>query len=260
MTHGQDVDAERAWHEQPFYLESSHWSARPPFGSRERHWLHNHVQTDRFYGELHRYLVARGRPEQAMALLAPAGDGREYYHLRNIFKSVRAIHAIDLSASGLRLCPGVMETREADILQSGYPDAFFDVVVCSQFLHHVHAVGFEPFLREFRRVLKPGGVLAVLEPGNRYPLAWAMAFARRRLGNVTGLVDDERPVRPGEVTAALRAAGFEAIRMRGLVFTHVRIPAAVQHLIDALDFPLRVTPGVRSFANSLGWFCVKRER
>jgi SAM-dependent methyltransferase len=255
----QDLQAEREWHEQPFYLESPHWSARSPFGSRERHWLHNAVQMNRFYAELHRYLVARGRPEKAVALLAPAGDGREYYHLRNIFRSVDVIHGIDLSALSLTACPRTIETREADILASGYPSAHFDVVVCSQFLHHVHAVGFEPFLCEFHRILKPGGVLAVLEPGNLYPLGWLTALARRALGNVTGLVEDERPVSPSAITAALRSAGFGDLRVRGLLFTHVRIPAMLQHAVDAVDFPLRVLPGVRSFANSLGWFCTKME-
>lgn len=258
MTH-QDVDAERAWHEQSFYLESSHWTARPPFASRERHWLHNGVQTDRFYAELHRYLVSRGRPAQPVVLLAPAGDGREYYHLRNIFKSVRAIHAIDVSPRGLRSCPRPLEIKEANILESGYSDNAFDVVVCSQFLHHVHAVGFEPFLLEFARILKPGGTLAVLEPGDRYPLGWVTALARRAIGNVTGLVEDERPVAPSALTASLKRAGFADIRVRGLVFTHVRIPATLQHVIDAIDYPFRVLPGVATFANSLGWFCVKRK-
>jgi hypothetical protein len=102
-------------------------------------------------------------------------------------------------------------------------------------------------------------VLAVLEPGNLYPLGWLTALARRALGNVTGLVEDERPVSPSAITAALRSAGFGDLRLRGLLFTHVRIPAMLQHAVDAVDFPLRVLPGVRSFANSLGWFCTKME-
>lgn len=44
----QDVDAEREWHEQPFYLEADHWTTHRLFGSRERHWLHNDLQTARF--------------------------------------------------------------------------------------------------------------------------------------------------------------------------------------------------------------------
>lgn len=254
---GQDVNAEREWYEQPFYLESAHWTARPPFASHERHWLHNDVQTGRFYSELYRYLRRRGRPERAVVLVAPAGNGRDYYYLQNILRSIDAVHGIDLSAQGLMRCPRPIVGREGDILKSGYSDQTFDLIVCAQFLHHIHAVGFDPFLREFHRVLKPGGTLAVLEPANLHPLGWLTAAGRRLMGNVSGLVEDERPVRPSTVTAALRRSGFTDVRVRGLLFTHVRIPPGIQHLIDAVDYPLRVIPGLRGFANSIGWYCAK---
>lgn len=253
----QDVDAEREWYERPFYLEANHWTAHRLFGSRERHWLHNDLQTGRFYAELYRYLEKKRQRRDALVLLAPAGNGRDYYYLTNVFTSIRGVHGIDLSAQGLGFCPRPVETREADILRSGYADNSFDVVICAQFLHHIHAVGFASFLQEFHRVLKPGGTLAVLEPSCLYPIWRLAALGRRFMGNVTGLVNDERPVRPGAVTAALAATGFDDVRVRGLLFSHVRVPSPVQHLIDAVDYPLRVLPGLRNFANSVGWYCSK---
>ena len=256
----QDVEAERQWHDQPFFLERDHWSSHPLLATRERHWLHNDMQTERFYGHLYRYLRKKRQRRDALVLLAPAGSGRDYYYLENVFTSMRGVHGIDLSPQGLRACPRPVNTREADILQSGYEDDTFDVVICAQFLHHVHPVGFAPFLSEFRRVLKPGGTLAVLEPSDLHPV-WRLAeLARRVVGNVTGLVEDERPVRPGRVTEALAAAGFEDMQVRGMLFSHVRVPTPLQHLIDAVDYPLRVLPGVRGFANSLGWYCSKPPR
>lgn len=150
-------------------------------------------------------------------------------------------------------------TREADILRSSFADNSFDVVICAQFLHHMHGVGFTPFIKEFHRMLKPGGTLAVLEPSDLYPIWRLLALVRRFMGNVTGLVDDDRLVRPGAVTTALAVAGFDDVRVRGLLFSHVRVPSPVQHLIDARDYPLRVLPGliISNFANSVAWYCSK---
>jgi predicted RNA binding protein YcfA (HicA-like mRNA interferase family) len=44
------------------------------------------------------------------------------------------------------------------------------------------------------------------------------------MGNVTGLVDDERPIYPQKITKNLKEIGFDRIRYRGLSFSHVRYP------------------------------------
>jgi SAM-dependent methyltransferase len=256
----QDVDAERQWHEQPFFLESQHWTAHPLLVSREQHWLHNDVQTERFYASLYRYQAKKQQRRDVVVLLAPVGNGRDYYFLQNVFASIRAVHGIDLSPQALAACPRAVETREGDILKSGYEDGTFDVVICSQFLHHVHAAGFAPFLGEFHRILRPGGSLAILEPGDLHPIWRVAQLARRFMGNVTGLVEGERPVRPSQVTRALEQTGFEQLQMHPLLFTHVRLPMPLQHLLDAADYPLRLVPGVRNFANSFGWYCSKAIR
>jgi SAM-dependent methyltransferase len=253
----QDLGEEKKWHEQRFYLDSGHWSSCPMFASRERHWLHNDVQTLRFYSELFHYIKRTPYRNNARILLAPVGDGREYFYLKNVFTGVQEVHGIDISPICLAACPGSIIAKEADILFSGYTEQSFDVVVCSQFLHHVHAVGFDPFIREFYRLLQKGGTLAILEPSRLYPFGSITAFARKLMGNVTGLVDGERPISPRILTDSLMRAGFENIRLRGLVFSHVRFPALVQHIMDAVDYPFRVLPPFKLFAHSIGWFCTK---
>jgi hypothetical protein len=103
-------------------------------------------------------------------------------------------------------------------------------------------------------VLVPGGTLAVLEPSALFPPFWAAETARKFLGNVTGLVDDERPVHPPQVTKAMHDAGFTDVRTVGLVTSHVRFPTLVQNTLSALDFPVRKLWPLKLFCNSLGWF------
>jgi SAM-dependent methyltransferase len=253
----QDLREEKKWHEQNFYLDSGHWTSHPLFASRERHWLHNDLQTLRFYSELFNYIKTKPYRNNANILLAPVGYGKDFFYLQGVFKGIKEIHGIDISPICLAACPGNIITKEADILFSGYTNQSFDVIVCSQFLHHVHAVGFDPFIHEFYRLLQKGGTLAILEPSNLYPVGWLFALARRIMGNVTGLVEGEHPISTQLLTNSLTRAGFEKIRLRGLVFTHVRFPSPIQHLIDAIDYPLRMLPPFKSFANCVGWFCTK---
>jgi SAM-dependent methyltransferase len=215
------------------------------------------MQKLRFFGALARYVDQAPYRRNARVLLAPIGNGSEYYFLQGI---AREVHGIDISPVALRECPEVIVKKEGDILRSGYPEGTFDIVICSQFLHHVHKVGFAPFLREFARVLAPGGTLAVLEPSRLYPLFWAAESARRVLGNVTGLVPDERPVYPPDVTRAIEESGFVDVESTGLVFSHVRLPTLLQHTIGALDYPVRRLWPLKLFCNSLGWFARKPGR
>jgi len=250
----QNLEIEKEWHGKGFYVDSGHWTSNPLFASRERHWLHNAIQTIRFYNELIRYIKTKSYRNEAQILLAPVGNGRDMFYLEGAFQQ---IHGIDISNICLSDCPRPIITKEADILYSGYEDQSFDVIVCSQFLHHVQAVGFEPFIKEFFRMLRRGGVLAVLEPSNLFPFGWVTALARKALGNVTGLVEEERPIPPVLLRKSLMKVGFEKIRVRGMLFTHVRYPCPVQHVINAMDSPLRFLPPFRLFANSVGWYCTK---
>lgn len=250
----QNLETEKEWHSKGFYVDSGHWTSNPLFASRERHWLHNEVQSIRFYSELLRYIKTRSYRNNAQILLAPVGNGQDMFFLKGAFKQ---IYGIDISTISLSDCPRPIITKEADILYSGYEDQSFDVIVCSQFLHHVQAVGLEPFIKEFFRILRRGGVLAVLEPSNLYWFGWVTSLARKALGNVTGLVEGERPIPPVLLKKMLIKIGFKKIRVRGMLFTHVRFPSPIQHVINSLDSPFRFLPPFKLFANAVGWYCTK---
>lgn len=95
----QDLREELKSHEQIFYIDSGHWT-HPLFASRERHWLHNDVQTLRFYNELFNYIKMKPYRNNANVLLAPVGSGKDFFYLQNVFKGfngIQEIHGIDIS-------------------------------------------------------------------------------------------------------------------------------------------------------------------
>ena len=69
----------------------------------------------------------------------------------------------------------------SDILRLPYADATFDKIVLSEVLEHVpDDIG---SLLEVRRVLKPGGLVAITVPNHDYPLLWdPVNWTRERLG------------------------------------------------------------------------------
>jgi SAM-dependent methyltransferase len=251
----QALECECAWYEQKFYVDSGHWTSRFPFASRERHWLAGGVEKIRFYGHLAKFMRSAPYYGKAKALLAPIGAGLEIGYVAPLCSS---IHGIDISPIALSRCPRHVITRQGDIRTSGYPSDTFDLVVCPLFLHHVHKVGFDPFVREFFRILKPGGVLAVQEPNMFFPPAVLTRCLRAFLGNVTGLVPDEKPVNPAAVTRCLQQAGFTRVCSIGLSISHIRFPVFLQAANLMIDAPFRRIWPLMWLCNEIGWYGEKK--
>jgi SAM-dependent methyltransferase len=95
-------------------------------------------------------------PDLAGAVL-DVGCGRKPY--RPLTRATRYV-GVDLDT------PATRALAAADVYYDGrrlpFPDASFDAVLCSQVLEHVFTP--EEFLREIRRVLRPGGVLLLAVP------------------------------------------------------------------------------------------------
>ena len=85
------------------------------------------------------------------------------------------VHAIDVSAATLLYGHGRAESlgrrvhfRQMDATSLDYPDAHFDVVFSSMFLHELSLRDIRKFFAEAHRVLRPGGMLLNMElPPNR---------------------------------------------------------------------------------------------
>jgi len=250
----QNISEELKWHEGKFVIDSGHWTSNPLFISRERLWLQINTFKSRFYGYLYRYLQGKSYRNNAKILMAPVGNGEDFVYLEGIYD---VVHGIDISDIALSMCPGEIIKKQGDILHSGYEDESFDIIICSQFLHHVHEVGFLSFIKVFYRLLKPGGVVAILEPTSFYPFYWLTGLAEYFIGNVTGKVPTERPISPLELTSILKSVELKKIRYRGLSFNHARFPVAMQLILNLIDYPLRLVYPFKLFSSNMGWFCEK---
>ncbi|MFX0178900.1 MAG: class I SAM-dependent methyltransferase [Candidatus Hodarchaeota archaeon] len=158
-------------------------------------------------------------------LIAPCGIGDDFKYLKSF---TNEIYGIDLSSIPLKECPSSMITKEADILKSGYPDHMFDLIASPLFFHHLIKIGFEPFLKEFHRILKPGGKLVILEPSIFYPLNAFTRPLKKITKNIYGEVEDEAPFNPKWLINSLKEVGFINLDIKAATFSHVSflIPVA----------------------------------
>ena len=114
---------------------------------------------------------------------------------------------------GFDIAPKMVEaaTREAAALGPGVevvhansaalplPDASVDLLFCHQTFHHL--IDQEDAIREFFRVLKPGGVMLFAESTRRYIHSWIIRLLFRHPMKVQKTA--------AEYLALVRAAGFE---------------------------------------------------
>ena len=175
------------------------------------------------------------------------GSGTGYFSLNLMQEgAIRRLTATDISGGMLATLESTaaelgleVATAQTDAESLPFPDASFDLVLGHAVLHHIPDL--ERALREFRRVLCPGGSIAFCgEPSRngdrlaalpkRVGVVSAPAW-RRLLGAGERAANGAGPGEPDdhhlehevdvhafdatEVSGLLRDAGFEAVRVRG---------------------------------------------
>jgi SAM-dependent methyltransferase len=199
-------------------------------------------------GKIRKALGRNGSHSYGDGLEIGAGTG--YFSL-NLLRHglLDSVVASDVSEGMLRTLSGsaerlglssLVETVVCDAEELPFPEDSFDIVFGHAVLHHIPDL--ERAFREFRRVLKPGGVIAFAgEPSEtgdrlaRVPKRAALAVAplwrralraRRHVGDgpVPWGKDEEAALepyvdvhafQPADLERAARAAGFENVRVRG---------------------------------------------
>jgi ubiquinone/menaquinone biosynthesis C-methylase UbiE len=92
-----------------------------------------------------------------------------------------------------------IDVRQGDLAALNLPDETVDVIFCHQTLHHL--VRQDAVLREFYRVLKPGGWLLLAESTRAYIQSWIIRWLFRHPMDVQRSAE--------EYLSMLRAVGFE---------------------------------------------------
>lgn len=122
--------------------------------------LHSHVA---------RALDGGGLPEAAVVLDAGCGTGGLIRRLSGLHPAWRWT-GVDLSPAACRFARErvgpTTEIKEASVTELPFPDASFDAVVSADVLYHV--ADDAAALREFARVLRPGGVVIINVPAYRW--------------------------------------------------------------------------------------------
>ena len=140
--------------------------------------------------------------ENARGNILDAGCGEGTF-IKWIFSENRAscCYGIDISPIGIEMAKqgndGV-HFRVGDLREMPYEDAFFDLIYCQSVLEHIS--NYEEALKEFHRVLKPGGKLIIrVHNGGRE--GCLVADLVRYVFNVNS-AGEERPslvLRPGNL-------------------------------------------------------------
>jgi len=103
------------------------------------------------------------------------------------------------AASTTAQCKSKITLLHASATAIPVPDASFDLLFCHQTFHHI--ADQESAIREFYRVLRPGGVLLFAESTKRYIYSWMIRYLFRHPMEAQKTAD--------EYIALIRQTGFE---------------------------------------------------
>jgi SAM-dependent methyltransferase len=184
-------------------------------------------------------------------LIAPVGTGSDIPFLEAVSKHLTGIDVSPEAISQIHYTNVVKVVGDIKKMDQ-FKDESFDMVVSSLFYHHFVRFGFDPFLRETLRVLRPGGHLLAMEPSATHPIHWLTALGRMVFGNITGTVSDEAPLKPRVLAQAMRRCGFQEVRVQAASFSHHRLPIWLAKINNILTLPLTKVPVLCNCA----WLCI----
>lgn len=174
------------------------------------------------------------------------------YFTKGIAKTNAHVTAIDISPDFLKVAQeGVLETNVTFKVDNAYklsfPDQSFDTIIGSSALHHLEV---DRALKEFSRVLKPGGTVFFTEPNMINP----QVFFQKNIPVFKRLAGDS-PDETAFVREPLKKnfskCGFGNITIIPFDFLHPLTPRIFIPIVKTLGSCLECTPLLKEIAGSL---------
>jgi ubiquinone/menaquinone biosynthesis C-methylase UbiE len=182
---------------------------------------------------------------------AGCGTGIEAGNLQRLAPGLR-IHGVDISSVSLAGAVARPDAPEARFYQAAlerlpFTDSVFDYITAHEVIEHVEDPAV--VLREFSRVLKPGGVCAVATPNGA---SWWMEHLRQRVKRAFGRrgapVGEDHTRSPAFWRREFRRAGFVVERQifdaAAIEFQTFVAPARWMPVLSRALEPLRAVPGI----------------
>jgi SAM-dependent methyltransferase len=179
------------------------------------------------------YYRSRGADTQRMAVLdLGCGKGELLQLLRGDFAETAGCDpSAEMLESGLLAATGIPARVQPPDASVPFEDARFDLVMAVCVYHHVPLDLRERLTAEARRVLRPGGVFAVIEHNPYNPVT-------RRIVNRSPVDAGAVLLTPAATCRLLRRAGFQAVDVQYFLY----FPERVYRRLRALERLLRAIP------------------
>ncbi len=160
--------------------------------------------------------------------------------------------AIDVSESLIEIArknndENGIDFRLENACSMTFPDHSFDILIGSSVFHHLDV---DLAIREFNRVLNPGGKLVFTEPNMVNPqiaLQKNWPYLKRKMGDSP----DETAFIRWKLKKQLMKGGFEQVQIEPFDFMHPFIPGLVARYSASFLINLEKIPVLREIAGSL---------
>jgi len=147
------------------------------------------------------------KPEKAFSTILDVGVGfgnslwnlDQKFHPRKIIGLDVDPEVLEAATNQAQHCNADVELIECNAMHIRLPDNSVDMLFCHQTFHHL--VDHNKAIREFYRVLKPGGILLFAESTRKYIHSWIIKWLFRHPMEVQKTAD--------EYLALIRQTGFQ---------------------------------------------------